>query len=72
MSIEINLPVRLDPEEIACCDDDKVLELILGIDFTIADGEFTETLIKRLCERIRLDLNPDEYLALIKELEEIA
>jgi hypothetical protein len=72
MSITVSLPVLIDPVEIACCPDVEVLSLIFAIDSSMGHTGFTELLIKGLCERIRLDLNPYEYLALIKELEKIA
>lgn len=69
MSRSVKLVTELDGYDIAhqlSCGD--ALQLIKDVDLGIADAEFTENLIKMLCNSLKNEYTVSEYKQLIEEI----
>ena len=61
-SIKLRVVAEIDPFEVVSgMSYDEALELICGIDLAFADVGFTENLVKRLINSMKVDLSEDEW-----------
>lgn len=56
-------------EDMIYGDRDETMDFILNVDLGIADAEFTETLITRLWDSLRGDLNESEIATVLANLK---
>lgn len=58
-------------EDMVYGDRDETMDFILKVDLGIADAEFTETLITKLWDSLRGDLNESEIATVLANLEKL-
>lgn len=58
-------------EDMVYGDRDETLDFILKVDLGIADAEFTETLITKLWDSLRGDLNESEIATVLANLKKL-
>lgn len=58
-------------EDMVYGDRDETMDFILKVDLCIADSEFTETLITKLWDSLRGDLNESEIATVLANLKKL-
>lgn len=58
-------------EDMVYGDRDETMDFILKVDLGIADAEFTETLITKLWDSLRGDLNESEIATVLDNLKKL-
>lgn len=71
----LHLNVKIDSaqlvEDMVYGDRDETMDFILKVDLGIADAEFTETLITKLWDSLRGDLNESEIATVLANLKKL-
>lgn len=69
----LNLNVKIEADQLVedfiYGDREQALQFILQVDLGIADAEFTETLITKLWDSLRSDLNESEIATVLANLK---